>query len=346
MTKRCTQGPVFEERARVAAEDTQVQRRRRGLPLLLEAKGGIQQVMTCYDTGTYDNHMSHAKAVELGYSVTPSLDDGRSFQLPNGSVIKPVGHVDVTVQFARHVGPEPTSMTCRFNVFKNLALPVLIGMTFLQATQTITKYTSRMVDLPMTWKRSLRLCALGSATNQVSCIVDGRRVSAAADTGSEIALISSKYARRRSIHVQHSCEELELADGSLVYTSGFADLMIHALDLNGWGKGTKTKTVRFHILENLQFDVLLDEGIIDELNIFQDGLATIMSAASGIMPSLAPIVHLRSLEASLAKASDRLSEKAKELYASFFSKLNPIFARANSVIPGKSKPLFLLLQPP
>jgi len=340
-----TQNRSSEELAGATAIDPQTKGRRRGLPLLLEAHGRLQEIMTCYDTGTHDNHMSYAKAIELGYTVIHNPDIEPRFQLPNGTSITAVGHVNVAVQFAKHVGPEPTSMTCRFNVFKNLALPVLIGMTFLQATQTITRYTSRMVYLPMTWKRSLRLCALGSATNQVSCIVDGRRVSAAADTGSEIALISSKYARKRRVHIKHSCEELELADGSLVYTSGFADLMIHVLDLNGWGKGTKTKVVRFHILENLQFDVLLDEGVIDELNIFQDGLATIMSAASGIMPSLAPIVHLRSLEASLAQASDRLIEKAKELNASFFSKPISIFAKANSVVSGKSKPLFFLLLP-
>jgi len=346
VVEECTQNPTSKEPAGVIAKDTQIKGRRRGLPLLLEARGGVQEVMTCYDTGTHDNHMSYTKATELGYTVIHDPDIETRFQLPNGTTITAVGHVNVAVQFARHVGPEPTSMTCRFNVFKNLALPMLIGMTFLQATQTLTKYTSRMVDLPMTWKRSLRLCALGSATNQVSCIVDGRRVSAAADTGSEIALISSKYARKRRVYIKHSCEELELADGSLVYTSGFADLMIHVLDLNGWGKGTKTKVVRFHILENLQFDVLLDEGVIDELNIFQDGLATIMSAASGIMPSLAPIVHLRSLEASLAKASDRSIEEAKELYASFFSKPISIFAKANSVVRGKSKPLLFLLPPP
>ncbi|KAI4699571.1 hypothetical protein J4E81_004596 [Alternaria sp. BMP 2799] len=168
--------------------------------------------------------MSRAKAIELGYTIKPSPSTEAGFQLPNGKIIKAVGQVVVAVQFARQMGSEAASMTCRFNVFERLALPVLIGMTFLQATETITKYTSRMVDLPTTWKRSLRLCAVGNATNQVACTIDGRKAFAAADTGSEIALVSGEYAKKHGLLRDYGCEELELADGSLEYTTGFADI--------------------------------------------------------------------------------------------------------------------------
>jgi hypothetical protein len=337
-----------DERARVATEGVHVKGRRRGLPLLLEADGGLQEVMTCYDTGTHDNHMSRAKAIEMGLIISPSPDSEAGFELPNGRIIKAVGYVIVAVQFARQVGSEAAEMTCRFNVFERLALPVLIGMTFLQATETITKYTSRMVDLPTTWKRSLRLCSVGNATNQVACTIDGRRISAAADTGSEIALVSGAYAMKHGLLRDYSCEELELADGSLEYTSGFADVTvrvpnrhINAFDRK-FGDTYKTKRVRFHVLKNLQFDVILDEETIDDLGIFEDGLATIMAAASSIMPSLSTIIHLRSVEASLAQTSERVGKRTKELCTSLRSKYTSMFSTATSsqgaTTPGRKTP--------
>jgi hypothetical protein len=337
-----------DERARVATEDIYVKGRRRGLPLLLEANGGLQEVMTCYDTGTHDNHMSRAKAIEMGYIINPSPDPKAGFELPNGKIIKAVGYVIVAVQFARQVGSEAAEMTCRFNVFERLALPVLIGMTFLQATETITKYTSRMVDLPTTWKRSLRLCAVGNATNQVACTIDGRRVSAAADTGSEIALVSGAYAMKHGLLRNYSCEELELADGSLKYTSGFADVTVRVSNDRILPLGTKfweiprTKRVRFHVLKSLRFDLILDEETIDDLGIFVDGLATIMATASSIMPSLSTIIHLRSVEASLAQTSERVGKRTKELCTSLRSKYTSMFSTTTSsqgaTTPGRKTP--------
>ncbi|KAI4663449.1 uncharacterized protein J4E78_003863 [Alternaria triticimaculans] len=334
------QNLAAEERAKVAMEGTHVKGRRRGLPLLLEAHGGLKEIMTCYDTGTYDNHMSRAKAIEFGYTIDPSPDVHSHFQLPNGKTIKAVGHVIVAVQFARQVGSEVASMTCRFNVFEHLALPVLIGMTFLQATETINKYTSRMVDLPGTRKRSLRLYSMGNATNQVSCIIEGRRISAAADTGSEIALISGTYARKRGLSIREGCEELELADGSLEYTSGFAYARISVLDRSHWEKrstsisaskwkakpGLRPEWIRFHVLECLQLDVLLDERTSDALDVFKNGFVEFMLDAPDVVPSISPIIHLGSVEASLARASDKCT--------SAFSKPASSSSAASTVSPA------------
>ena len=329
---------MAQERDRVAMEGNHLKGRRRGLPLLLEAHGGQQEIMTCYDTGTHANHMSLAKAIELGYTIEPSPDTEPGFQLPNGKIIKAVGQIVVAVQFARQVSSEAASITCRFNVFERLALPVLIGMTFLQATETITKYTSRMVDLPTTWKRSLRLCAVGNATNQVACIIDGRRGFAAADTGSEIALVSGEYAMKYDLLREYGCEVLELADGSLEYTSGFADLAVHVSKSEAHPQSPEFKKVRFHVLSNLQFDVILDEETIDDLSIFQDGVAKILAATSSIVPSLSPIIHLQSIEDSLIQASDTLGGKSKALRTSlkstFGSLLNPSPITGT---PGKTK---------
>ena len=314
--------------------------------------------MTCYDTGTHENHISHAKAIEMGCTVRPSPNLDAWFQLPNGKIIKPMGHVNIMVQSARDVGSDTSPMICRFNVFEKLALPVLIGMAFLRATDTITKYTSRMVDLPGTWKRSLRLYSMGNATNQVSCIIEGRRISAAADTGPEIALVSGIYAKRRGFIIRDGSEELELADGSLEYTSGFAYARISVLDRSHWEQrstsisaskwrakpGLRPDWIRFHVLECLQLDVLLDERTSDVLDVFKNGFVEFMSDAPDVVPSISPIIHLGSVEASLARASDKVSKKTKEWSSSIRSQCTSAFSKSASsssaASTGQQKPSF------
>jgi len=237
--------------------------------------------MTCYDTGTHEDHMSQAKAIELGYTISTNPGIEADFQLPNGKTMKAVGSVSVNVQFARQVGSEEAPRTCRFNLFERLAPPVFIGMAFLQATETITKYTSRMVDIPTAWKRSLHLGALGSTTNQVACEIGGWETFATADTGSDIALVSAEFATKHGLRRDYGCEELQLADGSLEYTRGFVDFHVgvytlkpsiankRVLHLPQKNMGDlKYKIVRFHILENLQFGAILDEATADILSIF------------------------------------------------------------------------------
>ena len=320
--------------------------------------------MTCYDTGTHENHMSYTKAVEMGYTINLSNSLGACFELPNGKIIRALGYVDVAVQFAIRMVPEAASIVCRFNVFEQLARPVLIGMTFLRATETITKCTSRLVELPETLKRPLRSYSMGNATNQVKCIINGIGFSASADTGSDIALISGKFARQRGFQILDGCEELELADGSLEYTSGFADVEICVLNSALWEtksasastrrwrlkSGTKVKInkIRFHVLESLRINVLLDEENSDILDVFQDGIARFMSAAPSVLPSISPIIRLGSVEAAITRATDKMNEKTKHLGTSIRSKCTSVLSTSKSsststcspsaATPSKQKP--------
>ena len=328
-----------QERARVAKGGIYMKVRHQGLPLLLETHGGLHEIMTCYDTGTQDNHMSYAKAIELGYNINPSPRRETGFQLPNGKIIKAMGQVVVAVHFARQVGSEAPSMICHFNVFQRLALPVLIGMTFLQATETITKYTSRMVDLPTTWKRSLRLCAVGNAINQVACTIDGRELSTAVDTGPEIDLVSSEYAVSHDSQRDYGCEELELADGSLEYTRGFVDVTINtstrSSPIRRWYMDDwKFRIVRFHSLEHFQFD---------EREVFAHGFRTTTPLTERMMIPLKPI------ETSLAQAGDALGKKTTTIRRSSASRLrgwlSTVKRQRSRSTPGKHE-LSLLLPSP
>lgn len=288
---------------------------RKGLPLLFQSTTGARELITKYDSGTHDNHMSLDLATEMGYEIDTSEASRGSFQLPTGKIIEAIGRVSAQVRFAKDPDHEDGRVICFFNVFSRLASPVLIGMTFLKATETITKYTQRLVDLPPSVKRSFSLCAVGNATNRVCCIIDGRDVVASADTGSELALMSGAYAARHGLLREYSCEVLELADGSLEYTSGFADVVVQVKDRTIFGKETFTKKmVRFHVLKHLQFDVLLDEDAANQFDIFRKGLVTLASKTSGLA-SLAPIVWLGSAERKVAKTVENIKDRVSSIFS-------------------------------
>jgi hypothetical protein len=127
--------------------------------------------MAGYDTGTQANHISLKLALSLGYEVDPAYQS--SFRLPSGKIIKAVGRITANIRFVRgDSSNEESSMTCHFNVFKSLAISTLIGMAFLDATQTLSKHTTRLVKLPKHWKRQHHLFSMGAGTNEVPCFVE------------------------------------------------------------------------------------------------------------------------------------------------------------------------------
>lgn len=267
--------------------------------------------MTSYNTGIDGNHMSLEQARTLGFEVDTSEESRNRFQLPTGMVVEATGRVAARVQFAWSAA-EPDVMTVFFNVFNSLSSPVLLGSAFLHATETLTTRSHRLIDLPAGLARCLKLRAIGNAVNKVSCIINGFRVVANPDTGSEIALMSGKYAAKYGLLNYYGCEELELADGSREYTSGYADVEV-AVRIPGSSRKLK-KTVRFHVLKHLQFDVILDEHMVEDFGVFKNGLNKISFVAHELA-SLSPIVWLGSTERKVAKAVEDVKTSMLSIFS-------------------------------
>lgn len=301
---------------------------RKGLPLLFQSGERSKEICTAYDTGTHANHRSLELATDIGYPIDTISESQAEFQLPNGSIIKAIGRITAEVQFVRGPMHNTDKLMCQFNVSNKLAVPVLMGSTFLQETGTNTRYTSRPIDLPPTWKRSFRLRAVGNATNQVACRVNGEDVLDNADIGSEIALVSAAYAAKHGLLQKYSCEELDLADGTIVHTSGFSDVKFTVkpsekppvpYELAGHIMSRFPKPifrkVRAHVLKSFQFDMILDEDIVDDFKIFQSGVSTLLSALADSVASLATIVHLKSTEQNIAQAAGKVKSWASSAFS-------------------------------
>lgn len=121
---------------------------------------------------------------------------------------------------------------------------------------------------------------------------------------------------------EYSCEELEFADGSKDYTSGFGDIELIIPTPDEHSRESKrgdwtTNTIRFHVLKSLHFDVILDEDIVEDFNIFQNGLESMLSAATDVVSSLGTIAHLRTVAESIINAKDKVKDKVKAFTGSF-----------------------------
>lgn len=229
-----------------------------------------------------------------------------SFQLANGNITRSAGRTTARLQFVNDDSGDTDGILCYFNVFRTLALPVLMGMSFLSVTETLSKYTHRLVDLPCNFARALRICAIGDAATQVSCRVNHRYVLACADTGSEIALISKEYAQRRGFYYAQSSEKLMFADGSIGYTCGstVVDLKLQSVS----GREIQSSLVTLHVFQGLSYDVLLDEDLLYQLNIhiFQDAASAIIAGVVEPMANIAAIIRLGAVERAISNAKDKM----------------------------------------
>jgi hypothetical protein len=183
-----------------------------------------------------------------------------------------------------------------------------MGHAFLKTTETLTRFKHRLVDLPATVGRAFRICAVDSTENQVSCSLNGRTVIAHADTGAELALASEKFAEASTLPRYSACEKIMLADGSIDYTDG-------VLEGSLTFDGIESHKVQLHILKNLQFDVLLDEDILDQFDVFRRHSDNFLARMIGWLPILAPIIRLGTVENALASFKEQVSA-VKEFFSS------------------------------
>jgi hypothetical protein len=237
-------------------------RRKRKMELPMLIRGSI--IPACADSGSEDNIMAVDTATQLGLHIQRDVQYVKEFRLANSKVVTSVGQVLADCAFAK----DPSSVwQCCFYIFERLIAPLIMGMAFLDETETMTKHKYRLQEQIPFIPPPLKVNTLGFPKRRVLCYMDTKKIYANADTGSELELMSRAYARRRGYGVQlipkdHS-DEVQFADGSTTKLVGQveADITFGSL------KGDKYKQT-FYVLEDLQYDILLGEDFLDELDAF------------------------------------------------------------------------------
>ena len=218
------------------------------------------QVTAFPDTGAEKNVISLDFAVRNKINI--QRDSQLEFQLPTGKVSRSVGTAYLPWRFSH----ESKVFNILFSVLPKCTHDVIIGGNFLKFTQTLTKFARRIKTKLLPFPPRLGVKLLGSQKQRVRGSLDGEHVVAVPDTGSDVMLVSTAYAKQRGFRIfgQNDCRsELEFADGSRAFTRG----LVKDIDWSFDDSDTSYQC-DFHVLDNLSVDVVLSNDFLFNVNAF------------------------------------------------------------------------------
>jgi hypothetical protein len=215
------------------------------------------------DTMSAENIISESLAKTLGIAINTDESKQRTFMEACGRPFQSLGEAMVSVSFP---GECANAFDCRFSVVKTCTAPLLMGDSFLRATETLTKFRHRLRRIvTSSMKKYWRLCYAGVPRRRLSCFVDSNSVQANADTGSDVDLVSRAYAFQRGWKIKKLRRGkgfVQLANKTLVKVSGYVKLRL-SID-----KSSKPKRKIFYVLDGLICDVLLGDATLEEFDVF------------------------------------------------------------------------------
>jgi hypothetical protein len=286
-----------------------------GLPITLNPTGGAATVLACADTGADSNIMSEELAKILGYTQYKALSEPRHFVLANGKIVEAIGQITSSCSFG--IDTEiSVSMSCVFYVLLKVVTPMIMGMQFLEDTETMTKHRNRLVRVPRPAFQALSICSVGRPRQLLSCGLDMNITTATPDTGSEIDLISPQVVSELGMSVLPGEEILQLADGSKVVTSGYVrvSLSLQKSDaIAGENFGVVSTTADFYVLQDLTHRVLVGEETLGILRVFTENRHSLISADAAEHYGLSTIRHIGTADRLWAKAKSILGLKQPAL---------------------------------
>jgi len=243
-------------------------------------KLGGQTVLSTHDSGSEENIISKDLITALGLKIEDSPEQQKEFRMANNKIVKALGGVTIPCKFAREQASEQQNeLCCWFYVFKTLITPLIMGMKFLDSTETLTKNKYRLqacavpagplqcasVNNP---KRRLRCYTLNGATHNFEGPSPDSLALANADTGSEIDLMSLDFCKRRKFvlrKISPGESSVQFADGSLATLAGHVVVYV---TFHGTEVGKRIQR-SFYVLEDLSCDLLLGEDFLEQTNAFE-----------------------------------------------------------------------------
>jgi hypothetical protein len=307
-TSNPTPVPRIAKRPAAAMPDGEQSRKRAktriSLPLTLNANSGPATVLACPDTGSEENIISLDLAQALGYNIRTSPSQNRTFALANGSIVEAVGEIIAECSFGLETIPEAVPMTLVFYVFMKLASPIIMGFAFLEQTKTLSKHRDRLLKVPRPAHQSIQVYSVGRPRNLMSCYLDGSYKVATPDSGSEVNLMTQRFAYSRGLHIEIAKEVVEFADGTIAITSGVvrAELAIRAFER--W----PIPMADFYVMDYLKHDLIVGEDSLEKLKIFTEGQYALYPSRYTTGPAgLYRIRHLGAVDHVLSWVKKKIS---------------------------------------
>ncbi|KPM44906.1 hypothetical protein AK830_g1642 [Neonectria ditissima] len=292
-----------------AARKSRRRRKRFALPLLVAHPAGISiEVLACPDSGSDENIVSLELVNSLGLKIVQANDEPRQFSVANGKIVRSVGQVSTRCGFATGT-PSAADLECTLHVFHTLAVPLIMGIEFLQQTETFSKYTDRLVEQLVPAMQTLRVNSVGRPKRSLICRLDTYVGCATVDTGSDLDLVSSVFAKSRAFKIDPASEQVEFADCSVGHTTGVVNSSFVVGNVNSLGFHPRGKAIDLDlfVLDNLNADILVGQDTIETLDIFN-------LHDESLIPS---IVRLGESEVNIIRHIGRLEQGVTKLWKKF-----------------------------
>lgn len=258
---------------------------------------GDSTIISRPDSGSEENIMILDLAQSLHLQIDSTPEHQREFRIANGKHVKALGRTMANCCFAK----DPTvELRCCFYIFHQLISPLIMGMAFLEETQTLAKYRYRLESRMVPPALPFQLCNLDYPRRRLYCLADLQPKLANADTGSELDLMSLDYVQRRAFAIQQVDtidSTVQFADGSLAQLAGKVQV-----DISIGHESSTLYSREFHVLEGLTCDILLGENFLDATTVFQSySQAFTLDADDDGVCEVNAIVWFNVLESSLAR---------------------------------------------
>lgn len=286
-------------------------RKRFALPLLVaHPSGAVTEVMACPDSGSDENIISLELVTSLGLKTEQnSSDEPRQFAVANGKIVTAVGQVSTSCRFAAGAPSDITDLECIFHVFSTLAVPLIMGVDFLQQTETLSKHRDRLVEQVVPAMQSLRVNSVGRPKRSLVCRLDTYVGCATVDTGSDLDLVSLAFAKARAYKIERGYEQIEFADRSVGFTSGVIKTSLAVGNVNDLGFHPRGEPIELelHVLEDLNADILVGQDTVDVLDVFNLHSESLIPSMSRLGESDINIIrHIGSLEKGVINLWDKV----------------------------------------
>ena len=234
--------------------------RRVDLPMVIKGSTFI----SCPDSGSEENIIAADVLLAFNLKMDTAPEHRKEFRVANGKSVWALGRIMIKCAFAKDPGLE---FHCTFYVFKNLTSALIMGMPFLDETQTLVKYQYRFQPRTIRSYGPVQLCSLNSPRKRLYCLVNSQPSFANVDTGSEVDLMSLEYVLKRGFSMTavglHS-STVQFADGSTSELVGKVSVFI----VLGTPEGPSVVTT-FYVLDGLTCDILFGEDFLDKTTAFE-----------------------------------------------------------------------------
>ncbi|KAL8726145.1 MAG: hypothetical protein Q9166_006902 [cf. Caloplaca sp. 2 TL-2023] len=227
------------------------------------------------DTGSPRNVVSHAFAQEMDLTIEGSSSE---FVLGNSKRTRSLG--TVTLEWAFSENPQDLcEVVC--DVLPNCSYSMILGSSFLTATQTLSKHRRRLTECLFSMVDVLKVSFLGNDCQRLQgrigcCGKNDFDVWAVLDTGAEANIMDQSYAISHNLRIKkgsHRCNLLQFADGTYQETVGQVETY------STFDSG-QSIPVTFDVLADCCADVILGDSILYDHNVFENHAASIVAYES------------------------------------------------------------------